>query len=129
MSGFPLYDNLIKDLPKKDLPVKEKENFIKSISKINNEGCELIYVLIMVFAQQHKHENINIIPYNGIKSNERSNEKNPKPENKKHEKSNSEKSNFSWVLTQFPIKLRHLLSKFINMHIRKQNEENSRTTR
>ena len=66
MSGFPLYDNLIKDLPKKDLPVKEKENFIKSISKINNEGCELIYVLIMVFAQQHKHENINIIPYNGI---------------------------------------------------------------
>ena len=46
MSGFPLYDNLIKDLPKKDLSVKEKEEFIRNIKKINMDGRELVYVLI-----------------------------------------------------------------------------------
>jgi hypothetical protein len=109
MSGFPLYDNLIKDLPKKDLSVKEKEEFIKNIKKINMDGLELVYALIFLYSEQNE-EKLESVPYDGHK-----------------EDIEEGISTFSWVYTQFPIKLRRLLSVFVKIHLKKQEEENTRT--
>ena len=112
MSGFPLYDNLIKDLPKKDLSVKEKEEFIRNIKKINMNGRELVYVLILIYSMQNDRDSTLLVPYNG---------------SKEEEKTNDGVYTFSWVYTQFPIKLRHLLTRFVKIHFKKQKEEESRT--
>ena len=111
MSGFPLYDNLIKDLPKKDLSVKDKESFIKNINKINMDGIELVYALISVYSEQNE-ENIDStkVPYKGSK-----------------EVDSDGTYTFSWVYTQFPIKLRRLLSLFVTIHLKKQEEEATRS--
>jgi hypothetical protein len=111
MSGFPLYDNLIKDLPKKDLRVKEKEEFIQNIKRINMDGLELVYALILVYAGQNEKEDKTFhLPYKGIKE----------------EEDDKGLHTFSWVYTQFPIKLRHLLSRFVTIHLKKQEEEATR---
>ena len=111
MSGFPLYDNLIKDISKKDLSVKEKEKFVENISKINMDGIELIYVLIYMYSEQNEDSaDSTKVPYNGYKD------------------VNEDGTNtFSWVFTQFPIKLRRLLSLFVNIHLEKQKEEQTRS--
>jgi len=110
MSGFPLYDNLIKDLPKKDLAVKEKEEFIKNIKRINMDGLELVYALILVYSgQNERKDKIRQVPYKGFK-----------------EEDEKGSHTFSWVYTQFPIKLRHLLSRFVTIHLKKQEEEAKR---
>lgn len=111
MSGFPLYDNLIKDISKKDLSVKEKEKFVENISKINMDGIELIYVLIYMYSEQNEDSDDSTkVPYNGYKD------------------VNEDGTNtFSWVFTQFPIKLRRLLSLFVNIHLEKQKEEQTRS--
>ena len=46
MSYFPLYNNLLQELPTKELTQKQKDEFIKNISKIDTNGLELIYSLI-----------------------------------------------------------------------------------
>jgi len=110
MSGFPLYDNLIKDLPKKDLSVKEKEEFIRNIKKVNIDGRELVYALVLVYSAQNDKDLESIqVPYNGSK-----------------EEDGKESYTFSWVYTQFPIKLRRLLSRFVAIHLKKQDEEEIR---
>jgi hypothetical protein len=115
MSGFPLYDNLIKDLPKKDLSVKDKEQFIADIKKMNATGQELVYALILVYYRQNERSaSKEQVPYKGIKKNEGEDEDGI--------------FNFSWVYTRFPIKLRHLLSRFSKMHLQKQQEEVDRTS-
>lgn len=111
MSGFPLYDNLIKDLPKKDLNVKEKETFIKNMKKINMDGLELVYVLISLYSEQNEEcDSSNLVPYKGYK-----------------EVDSDGTYTFSWVYTQFPIKLRRLLSLFVTIHLKKQEEEATRS--
>ena len=45
MSCFPLYNNLVQDLPTKELTQKQKNEFVKNISKIDTNGLELIYSL------------------------------------------------------------------------------------
>ena len=49
MSGFPLYDNLIKDLPKKDLSAKQKTEFVENIKLIDDSGKELLYALVQFY--------------------------------------------------------------------------------
>ena len=110
VSGFPLYDNLIKDLPKKDLSIKEKEKFIQDIKKVNTDGRELVYALIMVYSEQNTKSSDTLVPYKG------------------HKEEGEDTCDFSWVYTQFPIKLRHLLSRFIHIHMKKQEEEATRIT-
>ena len=38
MSQFPLYNSLLKDIPKEDLSVIEKHTFIKRVGKIDKMG-------------------------------------------------------------------------------------------
>ena len=109
MSGFPLYDNLIKDLPKKDLTVKKKEQFIANINNINLNGRQLIYALVVVFYKNNTTHTDNDVPYDGDR-----------------EEIKKGVYNFSWVFTRFPIKLRHLLSNFMEIHLQQQKQEETR---
>ena len=109
MSGFPLYDNLIKDLPKKDLSVAEKEQFILNIDNIDLNGRQLLYTLIVVFSQNNMMHSTDEVPYKGAK-----------------EETKKGVYNFSWVFTKFPIKLRHLIVKFVHIHLDQQKHEESR---
>jgi hypothetical protein len=108
MSGFPLYDNLIQGLPKKDLTVAEKESFIANISKVDDDCRNLVYALIKVYHNENKDSSTDDVPYKG-------------------QKQEKEKNiyKFSWVYTNFPIKLRRLLHKFLSIHL--ENNEHKRS--
>jgi len=113
MSGFPLYDNLIKQLPKKDLTVKQKEEFIRNIYDIDSNGRELIYALIMVYqSQNYPRDKPNSLPYDGS-----------------HIQTETKAfHNVTWNYMNFPVKLRHLLFKFVGLHLKTLEEDGTRTS-
>lgn len=108
MSGFPLYDNLIKNLPKKDLTAKQKEEIINNIKVIDEHGKELVFALIQ-FYYLNNEKTGERIPYNGEDSSN---------DNKMYD--------IKWNLMDFPIKLRHILHKFLSMHFEKLKQEENR---
>ena len=103
MSKFPLYDNLSKDIANKDLSPSQKRSFIRKIKQIDDNGCELVYVLIRMYQIENDTNTSFTVPYNGIFS----------------------KNDISFDLDQFPNKLKQLLYKFLKVHINKMNEEKS----
>jgi hypothetical protein len=111
MTTFPLYDTLIKDINfKKDLSIEQKEEFIEKVEHIDDKGRDLIYALIQFHNIINKDESITSgVPYSG---------------NIENVGKNSE--NISWVFTDLPIKLRHILYKFITIHMETLKETNSR---
>ena len=112
MSGFPLYDNLIKDTSKKDLNVPEKEDFISLLKRINKSGEELLFALITVFYTQNEDKpTLQQPPYKGNK-----------------ETQPSGLVNISWNFNYFPSALKQLLYKFVHMHLKQQEEEEERAT-
>lgn len=111
MSGFPLYDNLSKDLSaKKDLTVKQKTDLIKNINLIDQDGQELVYALIYYYYINNETiSESNIPPYKG-----------------KPQETPSNLQNITWNLGNFPIKLRVLLHNFLTMHMKKLAEDGKR---
>lgn len=104
--SFPLYDSLARDLPKKDLNVAEKEEFIEKVKKIDQNGRELVYALIQFYNIENCDEELSEdLPYGGSR-----------------EEASKGKENLTWTLTDFPTKLRHILYKFVNMHIQNMEE-------
>ena len=111
MSTFPLYDNLIKDISTVDLTIKQKNTIVKSISKLDDNTKELIYVLVQYYFK--KNENIgkkidDSLPYSG---------------DKKQIKNNKILYDVSWNLTDLPIQLRQILYKFITLHLKQKEED------
>ena len=51
MDCFPLYDTLNSNLPKKDLSVKQKEEFIRKISDADAKAQEILFALICYHAK------------------------------------------------------------------------------
>ena len=110
MSNFPLYDSLNKNFPKKDLTVKEKEEFLNKIENIDEAGRDLVYALIQFYRIENEKElPSNVLPYKGIR-----------------EETSKGKENVTWNFTDFPIKLRHILYKFIQMHTQSMEEDTFR---
>lgn len=102
--NFPFYDSMIKDVKNKDLTMKQKDDFISTINKIDENGYELVYALIRIYEMQHEENSGTfIIPYSG----------------KYIEK------DIQFDLEQFPFKLKQILFKFVSIHIKKMNEEHS----
>lgn len=102
MSEFPLYDSLSKNIPKNDLSVAEKGTFIKRFEKIDHEGHELVYALIRMYQMVNNEQNTSFtLPYNGKYIN----------------------NNISFSLDGLPIPLKHILYKFLSVHIEKMKEE------
>ena len=66
MSNFPLYDNLIKDLPEEEITVKQKDKFIKLVKDIDEYGSELIYALIRFYQLENSDDKSTFkLPYGG----------------------------------------------------------------
>ena len=104
-SFLPLFDNLNKNIPKKDLTKKQKEELIKNINKIDDNALELIYVLIH-FHYKNIEGNFIELPYNISKN---------QNDNKLH--------TITIVLDDLPISLRHILFKFILLNLKKNDED------
>jgi hypothetical protein len=112
MSNFPLYDSLSKDIPTKDLSVKEKETLIDNIKGIDKKGQELIYALIQFHNIENNDERLcSNLPYNGNK-----------------ELNKNGNSDLSWTLTKLPINLRHVLNKFVTIHTNTMKQDIERTS-
>lgn len=107
--SFPLYQSLSKDLPKKDLTVKQKDEFIEKVNGIDNQGRDLIYALIQVYHSENDELKVDKLPYSAT--------------TESFKKGNQ---NISWNLLDLPIGLRHILYKFITMHVQKLEEEIAR---
>jgi hypothetical protein len=104
MSKFPLYDSLSKDLIDKDLTLSQKRVFIKRITKIDNNGYDLVYALIRMYQVENNEENTSFtLPYNGIFVD----------------------TDINFDLDKFPIDLKQILFKFLGVHIGKMKEERS----
>jgi len=104
MSGnFPFYDSMIKDVKDKDLTIKQKNDFITRIGKMDENGTELVYALIRIY-EMHHEENTGTykIPYNG---------------------KYIDKNNIQFDFDLLPNKLKQLLYKFVNIHLKKMEEE------
>jgi len=114
MTNFPLYDDLKRQLPSKDLSIKEKERFIQDIKKIDNKGLELIFVLIQSYKleneNENKDENKYYLPYKPLVV---------------EKDDNKDIKDISWSLNDFPIKLRHILYKFVIVHFQSIKEDKS----
>ena len=110
MSNFPLYDNLVRDIPKKDLTVKQKEEFVSKIQNIDNKGRDLVFALIQFYRVENEAEDLTEdLPYKGVR-----------------EEVKKGSGDLTWSFTDFPIKLRHILYKFIIMHVQSMEEDLAR---
>lgn len=119
MSKFPLYDTLVKNIPKKDLTSEEKENIINILNTLDQDGFNILYTIIHVFAINNKTKSIQEslssgkVPFKG-----------------KKEVNDDMTCNFRWNFNDFPIKLKHIISKFLLMHsINMQDEADRVLTR
>ena len=110
MSNFPLFDSLNKDIAKKDLTIKEKEEFISKIQDIDTSGRDLVYALIQIYHIENGKEKLSDeLPYKG-----------------KIYSLCKGKHDLTWSFTDFPIPLRHILYKFIKIHTHSMEEEEER---
>ena len=110
MNSFPLFDSLNKEIPKKDLTMKEKEEFVNKIQEIDDAGIDLVYALIQIYHIRNEKDKLSEeLPYKG-----------------KRYCVCKGKEDLSWTFTDFPITLRHILHKFIKMHMQSMEEEKER---
>ena len=103
MSNFPLYDSLCHDLPTEELTAKEKDEFMKLIKKVDQLGYELIYALIRVYQFENTDErNSCTLPFGG---------------------KYIENNDITFHLDDIPLALRHILLKFLRLHINTMKEK------
>jgi hypothetical protein len=66
MSNFPLYDSLVSDTTHDDITVKQKDEFMKLVKKMDAYGHELLYVLIRVYQIENSDDKSTFkTPYGG----------------------------------------------------------------
>ena len=102
MSKFPLYTSLMLNLSTKDLTIPQKKKLITIINTLNEEAYELIYILIKCYYTEHNRDMDSLaLPYNGQIC--------------------SDGINFN--LNELPNQLKQLLFKFVQLHLRKIQED------
>ena len=103
MSNFPLYDSLISDAKNLDLNITEKDDLIKMIKNIDEEGAERIYVLIRMYQLENNEDKSTFkIPYGGKYI----------------------KNDLKFDLNDLPNQLKQIIYKFVLMHYKTMEEEN-----
>ena len=106
MSNFPLFDNLNKDLPNEEITVKQKDKFIKLVKDIDEYGSELIYALIRFYQLENSDDKSTFkLPYGG----------------------KYVKHDMKFDFNELPNELKHILLKFVQIHIKTLKEENNLT--
>jgi len=105
MSKFPLYDSMIKGTAKTDLTIKNKQEFSTLIDQMDKSGHELVYALIRMYQLENQEiEEIGKIPYFG----------------------KTVGIDVEFDLENFPNKLKHLLFKFLKVHIEKMKDDSKK---
>lgn len=104
MTTLPLYDSIIKGVPTKELTVKQKNELICNIEKINSDGIELVYCLIVAYYTNNDGDEAIELPYESTKK----------------------EKDITFTIDNFPKKLKQLIYKFLNMHIQTMKEEEGR---
>jgi hypothetical protein len=105
MSKFPLYDSMIKGTAKTDLTIKNKQEFNTLIDQMDRYGQELVYALIRMYQLENEEtEEIGKIPYFG----------------------KTVGVDVEFDLENFPNKLKHLLFKFLKVHIEKMKDDSKK---
>ena len=97
MNNFPLFDNLQRDINNIsiDLTNEEKKQFMEKIQLMNTDGFEKIYVIIQMYSIEYSTSNTSFsLPYSGTIL----------------------KDEIRFDLEKLPIKLRHMIYRFINIH-------------
>ena len=103
MSNFPLYDNLLTDLPVEEITSKQKDKFMKLVKDIDVNGSELIYALISVYQLENSEDKSTFkLPYGG----------------------KFIKYDMNFDFNELPNQLKHMLLKFIQIHTKTMKEEN-----
>jgi len=103
MSNFPLYDSLFSDTQNLDLNTVEKDDLMKMIKNIDEEGAERIYVLIRMFQLENSDDKSTFkIPYGG----------------------KYVKNDLKFDLNDLPNQLKQIIYKFVLMHNKTMEEEN-----
>ena len=102
MSNFPLYDSLVSDTNNIDLSTTEKDELMKTIKNIDEEGAERIYVLIRMFQLENNEDKSTFkIPYGG----------------------KYVKNDLKFDLNDLPNQLKQVIYKFVLMHYKTMEEE------
>lgn len=112
--SFPLFDTLLtecndKSFIEKDLTLAQKKNMIKIIESLNKDGIELLYVLICCFYDKYD------------KSNDSLNKKDYQLQEPYNCKVINNDVYFD--LDILPIRLKHILFKFVNIHKKKMIDD------
>mgnify|MGYP001182897750 FL=1 len=103
MNNFPLYDRLNSELPQtdlKDLSVKQKEQCVEKLKHLDQNGQELVYMLI-----RSSSEGVSLVPYGG----------------------QMWKTDMRFNFNDFPVRLKHLIHKFLDLHTAVKRESTERT--
>jgi hypothetical protein len=105
-----LYENLSKSIKKKDkdLTIKQKDEFILNINRIDQEGIDLIYTLIKFYEKDTKNVMVDIT---------------------KQKCSEYNILNIEYDLDSLPNDLKQILYKFLQLHINKMLEESIKEQR
>jgi len=115
MIKFPLYNSISKNLPKKDLSVKEKEDCIEKINMLDEDGKEMLYALIYCYEKdsfnklQQNTQNTQI-PFDGVilRGNIDSN------------------CDIMWNIKDFPQPLKQIIHIFVSRHCEKMIHDDYR---
>ena len=103
MSNFPLFDTLSSQTENKDLTTGQKDELMKMIKTIDEEGSERIYVLIRMFQLENSEDKSTFkIPYGG----------------------KYVKTDLKFDLNDLPYQLKQIIYKFVVMHNKTMDEEN-----
>lgn len=100
MNTFPIYDTLCSSIDENvlDLTTTDKTEFIALLRLLNQSGIDIMYALIRYF-QIVKDNNTSIeLPYGGVQT----------------------KDDIKFDLERLPIMLKHILFKFIKLHLPSQ---------
>ena len=102
MSNLPLYDNLMKETTNDDLTTKQKDNFMKLIKSVDQNGAELVYALIRMYQLENDDDKSTFkIPYGGKYI----------------------KSDMTFNLIDLPNQLKQVLFKFLQLHTETMKEK------
>jgi hypothetical protein len=98
--SLQLYESLSNSCNDKDLTIENKKYFIKNLPNLDNEGMEILFILI-VFHMKNTENKINLPPYKSIFSGK----------------------DLEINLENLPNKLKNILYKFLNLHLKKIEED------
>ena len=100
--SFPLYSSMLSLVKtSRSLTARQKADFVKKVSVLDENGHELIYALIKAYYLEQEENTISNLPYEG----------------------QDIQKNISFDLNNFPGRLQQILHKFVAKHLKKIKEE------